>query len=439
MSGRVFNNYRRGDEPGFAGRLFDRLEQTLGADRLFMDVDNIAAGHDFVRVLEDEVGKCDVLLAIIGKSWIEARDDTGQLRLDSPSDFVRIEIESALNQGKRLIPVLVNDARMPRAEDLPGPLKPLSRRNAVRLTHERFKADAQGLIKIIETSLAEVEAARTLQTEEERHAAEVALKRKHEEEAERATEVERQARERAQQQAAQGLSAAEIVKAEELANWDFIKQASDATELRNHLARFPGGVTERYARTALEDIVWKELGLSPDVTALEAFIAEFPKGRHSSEASSRLGFLKGKADAERETEELKRQEIEAWAKASAAGTVDAYEAYISAWPASANARTAKALVKQLSPGTGFGSTLLRTVASAAIVLSLATGAYVLGMKATRLSEEERLARQEAAAREAARQVEEAQATYRREMDGRTLSSDTVVVERKGAVIRSPKR
>ena len=66
MQGKIFINYRRGDEPGFAGRLFDRLEQAFKPEQLFMDVDSIAPGHDFVRVLEDQVGQCDVLLAIKG-------------------------------------------------------------------------------------------------------------------------------------------------------------------------------------------------------------------------------------------------------------------------------------------------------------------------------------------------------------------------------------
>src|SRR5262245_39307382 len=139
MAGKIFINYRRGDDPGFAGRLFDRLEGSFQPGQLFMDVDSIPAGHDFVRVLEDQVAQCDVLLAIIGQGWLEARDRTGSRRLDDPSDFVRIEIEAGLKLGKRVIPVLVNGAEMPRADSLPDHLKPLSRRNAVRLTHDRFK------------------------------------------------------------------------------------------------------------------------------------------------------------------------------------------------------------------------------------------------------------------------------------------------------------
>src|SRR5262245_28003345 len=122
-----------------------------------MDVDSIAPGLDFVRVLEEQVGQCDALLAVIGKGWIDARDDKGARRLDNPEDFVRIEIESALKQDKRVIPVLVGDTRMPRPEELPEAIRALARRNAVRLSHERFRADAQGLIKALQRALEEVE------------------------------------------------------------------------------------------------------------------------------------------------------------------------------------------------------------------------------------------------------------------------------------------
>jgi hypothetical protein len=160
MAGNIFINYRRGDDPGFTQALFSRLEQAFPPERLFMDVDNIAPGLDFMQVLNDEVARCDVLIAVIGKNWLGAADESGERRLDNPDDFVRIEIESALSQKKRVIPVLVNDAKMPRSTELPEGLKPFARCNAVRLTHERFRADTQGLIEALEDVLSEAEAAR---------------------------------------------------------------------------------------------------------------------------------------------------------------------------------------------------------------------------------------------------------------------------------------
>jgi hypothetical protein len=155
MSGNIFINYRRGDEPGFTQALVGRLEQVFPAERLFIDVDHIPPGEDFVRVLEAQVAQCDVLLAVIGKGWLDAADGGGHRRLDDPNDFVRVEIESALKLGKRVIPVLVNDAHMPRADQMPEALRPLATRNAVRLTHERFRADVQGLVGALQRGLAD--------------------------------------------------------------------------------------------------------------------------------------------------------------------------------------------------------------------------------------------------------------------------------------------
>jgi TIR domain len=151
--------------------LFGRLEQAFPSERLFMDIDNIAPGLDFVQVLNDEVARCDVLIAIIGQGWLAATDETGQRRLDNEDDFVRIEIESALAQKKRVIPVLVNDATMARAAELPEALRAFARCNAVRLTHERFRADVQGLIKSLEQVLVEADAARRADGEASRREA----------------------------------------------------------------------------------------------------------------------------------------------------------------------------------------------------------------------------------------------------------------------------
>ena len=103
MAGKIFINYRRDDDPGFTQALFGRLEQAFSQERLFMDVDSVPAGIDFVHFLYEQVAQCDVLLAIIGKNWINARDSSNVRRLDDPDDFVRVEIESALERGVRLV------------------------------------------------------------------------------------------------------------------------------------------------------------------------------------------------------------------------------------------------------------------------------------------------------------------------------------------------
>src|SRR6202171_776715 len=196
MTGKIFINYRRGDDPQAAGRLFDRLQDVFEPQQLFLDVDNIAPGLDFMRVLDERVAECDVVLAVIGKGWIDARDATGARRLDDPDDFVRIEITSALNQGKRVIPVLIGDTPMPHQEQLPQALRPLARRNAVRLTHERFRADTQGLVKALEQALKDIDERRRRQeTEAAQRAEEEARKRLAEIEVQQRAAEERRLRE----------------------------------------------------------------------------------------------------------------------------------------------------------------------------------------------------------------------------------------------------
>lgn|GEM_PF-2685022 len=154
MPGNIFISYRRGDEPGFAGRLYDRLEQAFSRSRIFIDVDNIPAGADFVEVLGRKVAECEVLLAIIGDEWL-MRDGAGNRRIDHPEDFVRIEIEQALHLGKTIIPVLIGPIQMVREEDLPPSLKPLARRNKISVSHEHFATDCARLVQAIQGVLGE--------------------------------------------------------------------------------------------------------------------------------------------------------------------------------------------------------------------------------------------------------------------------------------------
>ena len=105
--------YRREDSGGYAGRIQDQLAQALGSDGLFMDVDAIPLGANFVRVLHDEVAKCEMLLAVIGRNWLDARDERGNRRLENPNDFVRVEIAAALQRNIPVVPILVDGARIP--------------------------------------------------------------------------------------------------------------------------------------------------------------------------------------------------------------------------------------------------------------------------------------------------------------------------------------
>jgi hypothetical protein len=149
MTGGVFISYRREDSGGFAGRIYDRLTSRLGRENVFFDVDTIPPGRDFVDVLSERVGKCDALLAVIGKHWILSADSENRRRLDDPQDFVRIEIEAALSRNVPVIPVLVDGATMPHPNDLPDSLTKLIRRQAVEVSHARFESDAERLTEAL--------------------------------------------------------------------------------------------------------------------------------------------------------------------------------------------------------------------------------------------------------------------------------------------------
>jgi flagellar biosynthesis GTPase FlhF len=159
QKGRIFISYRRIDSEGYAGRIYDRLAPYFGNDAIFMDVDDIPAGVDFVKYLEKEVQSCDVLIALIGRQWLNVKDEHGIRRLDNPNDFVRIEIATALKRDIRVIPVLLGGAQMPNVSDLPENLQSLTRRNGVLVYHHSFHADTNRLIKHLEDALRAAEKA----------------------------------------------------------------------------------------------------------------------------------------------------------------------------------------------------------------------------------------------------------------------------------------
>src|SRR5499427_7799414 len=142
-------NDRREDSTATAGRVHDRLGQSFGRKTLFMDVDHIPAGVDFVTHLNNQVAACDVFLAIIGANRLNATNEKGDRRLDAADDFVAIEIAAALARNIRVIPVLVDGTRMPKVAELPKSLKPLARRQAIDLRHTHFGRDADALIEKI--------------------------------------------------------------------------------------------------------------------------------------------------------------------------------------------------------------------------------------------------------------------------------------------------
>lgn len=153
---KIFLSYRREDSADIAGRIFDHLERRFGRDRLFLDVDAIPYGDDFRHRIDDALNHTGVLLALIGDRWLDAEDDpAGRRRLDNPDDYVSVEIASALERGITVVPVLVGEAQMPRAADLPARLAELSYRNAAEVRSGRdFSSQINRLGDAIAAALA---------------------------------------------------------------------------------------------------------------------------------------------------------------------------------------------------------------------------------------------------------------------------------------------
>lgn len=149
----IFISYRRDDSAGYAGRLYDRLAAHFGDEAVFMDVEGIEPGTDFVKAIEGAVASCKVLIVLIGREWLSATDASGRRRLDDPHDFVRLETSAALKRDIRVVPVLVDQAIMPEQQDLPEELQLLVRRQAVELNHKQWDATSSELIKTLEKIL----------------------------------------------------------------------------------------------------------------------------------------------------------------------------------------------------------------------------------------------------------------------------------------------
>jgi hypothetical protein len=152
---RIFISYRRADSGGWARSLHDNIDERLGPGHVFRDV-AMEGGVDFHEHVESLLDRCDVLLAIIGKSWASITDAHGRRRLDDPGDLVRREIARALERPDvEVIPVLVDGARMPAEHDLPPDLAPLARRQACELTDARWDYDVDTLTNRLRVLLGE--------------------------------------------------------------------------------------------------------------------------------------------------------------------------------------------------------------------------------------------------------------------------------------------
>jgi hypothetical protein len=147
---KIVISYRRSDSDAIAGRIRDRLASHFGEESLFMDIDNIPFGTDFREHIKNALLSSDVVIVVVGPKWL-GPPDSEHWRIKDESDPVRIEVETALQKNIPVVPVLVNNATMPRPEDLPESLKDFAFRNAAEVeTGRDFHAHMERLIRSLE-------------------------------------------------------------------------------------------------------------------------------------------------------------------------------------------------------------------------------------------------------------------------------------------------
>lgn len=146
----IFLSYRREDAQDAAGRLCDRLVDAFGSDRVKMDIESVPLGVDYVQHVSKAIATCGAVIVVIGRDWLKVTDRTGQPRLEKDTDYVRTEIAAALRAQVPVIPVLVQNARMPSDDELPENIRPLARRNAISLRSTDWSIGVSVLIKTLE-------------------------------------------------------------------------------------------------------------------------------------------------------------------------------------------------------------------------------------------------------------------------------------------------
>lgn len=371
MTGKIFINYRRDDAGNAAGRLYDRLEGHFGSDQLFIDVDKILGGLDFVEELNLRLAETDVMLAVIGRQWLTLKDhQTGERRLDNKADFVRKEIETALEAGIEIIPVLVDGADMPGTDDLPECLKPFSRRNAMRITLERFRSDAQGIIHSIEQAIERMAERREDTQKQQQNLAEEERTKKHELQLEAA-----------RNQALANLNPEQIITAEAVANWEFIKDSSEEENFRNHIARYQSHeASSKWARTRLEKLVWDGLEDEPEEADLLGFLDEFPDGTYAKDATAKLVHLRIEADKRQKQFERDLQEKSAWQFIKNTDDTELIEKFLNDFPNGHYTKEANFLIKTLTRQNDIWIKIVNGIGLMVLFFGIASATYLLLQK-----------------------------------------------------------
>ena len=155
IKGSIFINYRKDDSNWNALALYNELQKYFSKDQIFKDFNAIAPGDDFVDSINSALHSCDVLLVLIGKTWLDIKGEDGTRRLDDPTDFVRLEIAKALERNIKVVPVMLDRTPMPKTHELPENMQALSRRQFIEVDPTRFEDDINNLAEAIHRILKE--------------------------------------------------------------------------------------------------------------------------------------------------------------------------------------------------------------------------------------------------------------------------------------------
>jgi hypothetical protein len=149
----VFINYRTGDGEWPAAFLDDKFKRRYGADRVFRDATSLEPARDFRVELQRRLERSTVLIVVIGPEWLTARDNAGRRRLDSSTDYVRMEIAESLSRGILVLPVTLNDVRLPLADELPPDIEKLAYRQSCVFRSRNYQADFSEIMRVIDKEI----------------------------------------------------------------------------------------------------------------------------------------------------------------------------------------------------------------------------------------------------------------------------------------------
>ena len=143
---RLFVSYRTDDSVYAASAIADRLGRAFGVENVFRDRDGLALGAIYPMKIRRALERADTVVAVVGPSWLEARDRAGRRCLDNPQDWVRMELRMAFERGIPVVPVLLDETPMPERGRLPADIAALALSTFWQVRHQSLESDVRGLV-----------------------------------------------------------------------------------------------------------------------------------------------------------------------------------------------------------------------------------------------------------------------------------------------------